>query len=65
MRTIVAQLQVTQIRSANGSSPRQRDTLRSLKLGRIGRAATYEDTPQIRGMLRVVEHLVRVEGAEA
>jgi large subunit ribosomal protein L30 len=57
-------IQVRQIRSANGASPRQRETLRSLKLGRIGKRATHEDTPQLRGMLRVVDHLVEV-GADS
>lgn len=52
---------VRQVRSTNGTSPRQRDTLRSLRLGRIGREASVEDTPQVRGMLRVVEHLVEVK----
>ena len=51
---------VTQVRSANGASPAQRDTLRSLKLGRIGRSASHNDSPQLRGMLRAVSHLVEV-----
>jgi large subunit ribosomal protein L30 len=54
----MAEVQVRQVRSANGASPRQRQTLRSLKLGRIGKQATHGDTPQLRGMLRVVGHLV-------
>jgi large subunit ribosomal protein L30 len=56
----MADVTVKQVRSANGVSPRQRDTLRSLKLGRIGKSATLSDTPQLRGMLRVVGHLVDV-----
>jgi len=52
---------IKQVRSTNGTSPRQRDTLRSLKLGRIGRSAKFEDTPQLQGMLRVVGHLVEVQ----
>ena len=56
----MADLTVRQVRSANGVSPRQRDTLRSLKLGRIGKSARLSDTPQLRGMLRVVGHLVDV-----
>jgi large subunit ribosomal protein L30 len=58
---MMADLIVTQVRSANGVSPRQRDTLRSLKLGRIGRTATVSDGPELRGMLRAVEHLVEVK----
>jgi large subunit ribosomal protein L30 len=57
----MADVQVTQVRSANGANPRQRATLRSLKLGRIGKSAGFADTPQLRGMLRAVGHLVSVE----
>lgn len=53
---------IKQVRSANGASPRQRDTLRALKLGRIGKSVNQPDTPQLRGMLRVVGHLVEVTG---
>lgn len=56
----MADLTVTQIRSANGISPRQRDTLRSLRLGRVGRSSVRPDTPEVRGMLRSVGHLVEV-----
>ena len=56
----MADIQVTQVRSANGASPSQRETLRSLKLGRIGSSASHADGPQFQGMLRVVEHLVKV-----
>jgi large subunit ribosomal protein L30 len=56
-----ATIGVKQVRSANGATPKQRDTLRSLRLGRIGRRATLSDTPQLRGMLRVVEHLVSID----
>jgi large subunit ribosomal protein L30 len=56
----VAEVHVKQVRSANGSSAGQRATLRSLRLGRIGREASHSDTPQLRGMLRTVSHLVEV-----
>jgi large subunit ribosomal protein L30 len=58
----MAGIEVKQVRSANGASPRQRDTLRSLGLGRIGRRSSHADSPQLRGMLRVVEHMVEVDG---
>jgi len=51
---------VTQRRSRNGSDQRQRDTLRSLGLRRIGQRVEHEDTPQIRGMIAKVSHLVEV-----
>ena len=49
-----------QVRSANGASEVQRATLRSLKLGRIGRQAKHPDSPQLQGMIRRVSHLVEV-----
>jgi large subunit ribosomal protein L30 len=60
----VADLLIRQVRSANGTSPRQRDTLRSLRLGRIGRTVERSDSPELRGMLTVVDHLVEVEAAK-
>jgi large subunit ribosomal protein L30 len=54
-------IKLKQVRSPIHSSGRQRDTLRSLKLGRIGKTSTHTDSPQFQGMLRVVEHLVEVE----
>ena len=38
----------------------QRETLIGLGLNRIGRVAHLPDTPQVRGMIRKVQHLVRV-----
>jgi large subunit ribosomal protein L30 len=48
-------------RSAIGTSPQQRATLRGLGLRRIGQAVIVKDTPAARGMLRAVAHLVSVE----
>ena len=56
----MADVKLKQVRSANGASPKQRDTLRALRLGRIGRESALADTPQLRGMIRVVDHLVEV-----
>ena len=58
----MADLKLKQVRSSNGASPKQRGTLASLKLGRIGRTSTMKDTPQLRGALDKVVHLVEVEG---
>jgi large subunit ribosomal protein L30 len=52
---------VTQVRSRNGANPRQRDTLRSLGLRRIGHTVEVKDTPQARGMIHAVRHLVSVK----
>ena len=54
-------LRVTQRRSRNGTNPQQRDTLRSLGLRRIGHTVERDDSPQLRGMLKAVRHLVEVE----
>jgi large subunit ribosomal protein L30 len=56
----VSSLKVTQRRSKNGADQRQRDTLRSLGLRRIGQSVQHEDSPQIRGMIHKVRHLVEV-----
>jgi large subunit ribosomal protein L30 len=53
-------LKVTQKRSINGSDKRQKDTLRSLGLRRIGQTVEVSDSPQIRGMIAKVAHLVEV-----
>jgi large subunit ribosomal protein L30 len=57
----MAEVKLKQVRSPIHSSGKQRDTLRSLKLGRIGKTATLEDSPQLQGMIAKVEHLVEVE----
>jgi large subunit ribosomal protein L30 len=51
---------VTQRKSRNGCDRRQLDTLRSLGLRRIGHTVAHEDTPQVRGMIHKVRHLVEV-----
>ncbi|MCI3950305.1 MAG: rpmD [Acidimicrobiales bacterium] len=57
----MADLKVTQVRSAIGTKPKHRGTLRALGLGRIGRSRVLPDRPEIRGMLARVPHLVTVE----
>jgi large subunit ribosomal protein L30 len=54
-------LVVTQRRSRNGANRRQVDTLRSLGLRRIGHTVSLKDTPQARGMIHAVRHLVSVQ----
>ena len=54
-------LTIEQVRSANGTNPDQKATLRALGLGRIGKAVERKDSPQLRGQLRVVSHLVEVK----
>ena len=54
-------LLITQVKSANGTNDRQRDTLRSLGLRGINKSVEREDSPQLRGMVHAVRHLVTVE----
>jgi large subunit ribosomal protein L30 len=57
----MADVKIRQTRSASGTKPNQRATLRALGLGRPGTAVERADSPQLRGQLRVVEHLVVVD----
>ncbi|ASR55279.1 50S ribosomal protein L30 [Cellulomonas sp. CW35] len=60
----MARLKVTQKRSGIGGKQNQRDTLRTLGLKRIGDVVVKEDRPEIRGMVKTVQHLVVVEEVE-
>lgn len=54
-------IKVTQIASPIGKPKIQRETLIGLGLNKMNRTAVLEDTPSIRGMIRKVSHLVKVE----
>jgi large subunit ribosomal protein L30 len=54
-------LLVTQTRSAIGTKPKHRGTLRALGLRGIGQSNELPDRPEIRGMLARVPHLIRIE----
>jgi large subunit ribosomal protein L30 len=56
----VSELIITQRKSSNGADKRQLDTLRSLGLRRINHTVRHRDTPQLRGMVHKVRHLVVV-----
>ena len=56
----MSELVITQLKSSNGADKRQRDTLRSIGLRRIGQSVTRPDSPQLRGMIHKVRHLVEV-----
>ena len=56
-------VKITQVRSQIGQTERHRGTLRALGLGKIGRSAEHQESPQLAGMLRKVRHLVKVEDA--
>jgi len=57
----MAKLKVTQIRSQIGSTKRQKRTLSALGIKRINNPVEVEDSPQINGMIKKVEHLIKVE----
>lgn len=56
-------LKITQTKSTIGGTQKQKDTLRSLGLRKIGQSVEREDRPEVRGMIQVVAHLVKVEEA--
>jgi large subunit ribosomal protein L30 len=57
----MAELKITQVRSTIGARWNQRESLRTLGLRKIRQTVEREDTPQIRGMIHTVRHLVSVE----
>jgi large subunit ribosomal protein L30 len=61
----MATLHIVQVKSANGANAAQRHTLASLGLRGIGSESSRPDGPALRGMIRAVDHLVKVSSAEA
>jgi large subunit ribosomal protein L30 len=57
----VSTIRITQVKSTNGANPKQRDTLRSLGLGKIGRSTERDDSPVLQGMIAKVAHLVKTD----
>jgi large subunit ribosomal protein L30 len=57
-------VRVTQVGSAAGRKPGQAETLRGLGLGKLHRTRELEDTPSVRGMIRKVAHLLKVEDVQ-
>ncbi len=54
-------LKITQVRSTIGSIENHKRTVRALGLKRISDSKVHQDTPQLRGMLHKVGHLVSIE----
>jgi large subunit ribosomal protein L30 len=54
-------IKVTQTRSLIGQKPMHRKTIKALGLKRIGHSREFENTPQIRGMINAVRHMVSWE----
>ena len=58
---MASKLQIKQVRSVIGRPRNQRETLRGLGLRKIGQTVVRADTPEIRGMIKTVSHLVQWE----
>jgi len=57
----MGRLKITQVRSTIKRNQKQRKTIEALGLRRIHHSVVQPDNPQIRGMIRTVDHLVEVE----
>lgn len=59
--SMAGMLRITRVRSLSGCRRRQMRTARSLGLSRLNKTVVHPDRPQVRGMIRQIKHLVRVE----
>ncbi|OJJ16027.1 50S ribosomal protein L30 [marine bacterium AO1-C] len=57
----MAKVKITQVRSTINRPKRQKATIQALGLGKINKSVEKENTPQIAGMIRAVQHLIVVE----
>jgi large subunit ribosomal protein L30 len=57
----MAKLRITLVRSTSKCQENQKATVKALGLRKIGSSVEHNDTPQIRGMIKTVSHLVSVE----
>jgi large subunit ribosomal protein L30 len=57
-------VKITQTRSLSGRIQRHRDTIRALGIRRMHQSVVHEETPQIRGMIKAIEFMVKVEEVE-
>jgi large subunit ribosomal protein L30 len=60
----MGKLKITQIRSTIDRKRPQKRTIEALGLGKLNKSVVHNDTPQIRGMIRAVAHLIKVEEIE-
>lgn len=61
----MAKIKITQVKSTVDRPQRQKETVKALGLGKISQTVVHEATPQILGMVRKVNHLVKVEEVQA
>jgi large subunit ribosomal protein L30 len=57
----MATLKITYVRSVIGQKPDAKKTVRALGLRRLNQTVQHDDSPQLRGMVHKVRHLVKVE----
>ncbi|HOU96010.1 MAG TPA: 50S ribosomal protein L30 [Bacteroidales bacterium] len=57
----MARIKITQIKSKNRKSERQKRTLQALGIHKINQSVEHEATPQILGMVEKIKHLVKIE----
>lgn len=57
----MSKIKITQVRSGIDRPERQKRTLRALGIHKLNHAVEKENTPQIQGMVRQVNHLIKVE----
>ena len=61
----MSRLKVTQVRSTIGSKHNQRESLRTLGLRKIRQSVVRDDSPEVRGLIHTVRHLVTVEEVDS
>jgi large subunit ribosomal protein L30 len=59
----MSKIKITLVKSPIDKSKRQKDTLKALGFRKVNQTVERENNPQTAGMIRVVEHLVKIEGA--
>ncbi|NOY88070.1 MAG: 50S ribosomal protein L30 [FCB group bacterium] len=60
----MGKIKITQIKSTINRKEPQKRTIKALGLGKIRKSVVHNDTPQIRGMIDAVKHLITVEEVE-
>jgi large subunit ribosomal protein L30 len=60
---IMEKIKITQVKSTIDRSQRQKDTIIALGIKKLNHSVVKEATPQILGMVRTVNHLIKVEKA--
>ncbi len=61
---MTSRVKITLVKSPIGRPEKQRRVLLGMGLGKVGRTVSLNDTPEVKGMIRKVSHLVSVEECE-